>query len=457
MLARHYRLAVHAAAAVFIAGIAVVATGSGAGAASGSAQRPDSYGGDAVAATAEYRVDRAPEPFPVNDPFHSWVPYAGTSIDSSGNAQSVASSVYPGPGFLGVPDAICVLANGGCSNIPGGGPPKYPDYAQAQYPTNPDDSAQLAQKPFPGTGPFEATPNDVTAHADPNKVEATSVDASSGFDKVVSVQSSYAHSLQTFQGARLVMTAESVLKGIDIGGGALHINQVHSLVTASINGSGVSKASAVTTISGATAGGQAVTIDSSGVHVGSTGDNGQVQQAVNKALANLAAAGVKVRSLGTQKLVKTHNVQGACNGLLITFRRPVKLPTSQIPLVGSAGNGTYFGSVTIGGAGINAYASPAQPFGGITVPSTPPVSASAPAPPAGTSRGSTPATQPQSTPTGQQPAVAGSTPQQKNVALPIDLTNKRLKTLALVLLGYPLLVLIGAPLRAPARLPRGGG
>jgi hypothetical protein len=38
--------------------------------------------------------------------------------------------------------------------------------------------------------------------------------------------------------------------------------------------------------------------------------------------------------------------------------------------------------------------------------------------------------------------------------LGVDLTGDRLRTLSLVLLGYPLLVLLSAPLRAPARLPR---
>src|SRR4051812_29149348 len=266
------RLIRHGVAAVLLAGVAVVATGTGAGAASTGAARPDSYGGDATAATVEIRVDRAPEQFPGTHPFHSWGPYAGTSIDSSGGAESIASSVYPGQGFLGVPGAICVLAAQLCNAIPGG-VPDYPDWAHAQYPSHPNDSAELSQKAFPGTGPFAVMPNTVEAHADPDRVEATTVTAGSGFDKVFSVQDSSAHSLQTFQGSTLVLTAEAVLKGIDIGG-SLHIDQIHSLVTGRIDGTGLSKASAVTTVSGATIAGQAVTIDSTGVHAGGTGDHG---------------------------------------------------------------------------------------------------------------------------------------------------------------------------------------
>jgi len=195
MLTRRYRLAGHAVAACFLAGVAVVATGAGAGAAS-SSDRPDSFGGDAAAAAIEYRVDKQPFPFPVTDPFHTWVPYAGTSIDSSGGSEGIASSVYPGQGVLGVPGLICQFAGPLCANLPNGGFPKYPDWAHAQYPAHPDDSATLSQKPFPGTGPFEVSPNHVSAHADSDRVEATADTEKSGVTGVVTVQSSTAHSLQ---------------------------------------------------------------------------------------------------------------------------------------------------------------------------------------------------------------------------------------------------------------------
>lgn len=454
MITRRIRLAGHAVAAVLIAGVAVVATGAGAGAASGAAGRPGTYGGDATAASIEFRVDRNPEALPVVDPFHDWVPYAETSIDSSGGADGVASSVYPGQGFIKGPDALCLLEPKFCQPLPGGQFPDYPDWAHAQYPAHKDDSAQLSQKPFPGTGPFEVTPNNVVAHADPNHVEATAVTSRAGFANVITVNSSTSHSVQQFQGSTLVLSAEAVLKGIDIGG-QLHINEIRSTATARIDGSHMSAGSANTTISGASVAGQAVAIDSKGIHAAGQGDNGQVQQLVNKALSNLASQGIKVHSLGTQKLVKTTKVQATTNGLLLTFQTPVKLP-SGIPVVGTQADGDYFGVLTIGGAGVSAFAGPAQTFStGVQIPTTPvtgggnpPVaSAGQNLPPASTQTG----TGPTST---QQPAVAGNP--SKPAALPIDLTNKRLKTLALVLLGYPLLLLIAAPFRAPARLPRAG-
>lgn len=453
MITRRYRLAAHAVAAVAIAGVAIVATGAGAGAASGSAQRPDSYGGDAVAASMEFQLDKQPFNFPVADPFHDWIPYADTSIDSSGGAESIASTVYPGQGVLGTPALLCEFDANLCKQVISK-IPNYPDWAHAQYPSQPDDSATLSQKPFPGTGPFEITPNQVDAHADPNQVTAIAAASNSGLTGVVTVQSASSNSAQKFVGSTLELTAESVLKGVDIGG-QLHIDEIRSIASAKIDGSKVGVSSATTTVSGATVAGQGVTIDSTGIHAGPGGDNGLLNKTLNTALDALASKGITVRSLGITHTARPHKVQAETGGLLVIAKQSVNVPTS-LPGIGGGENGDYTLTANLAGAGVTAFASPSQGIGNVTLPSTPPAPSGVQPPPASTSTSSTPGTQAQSTTAGQQPAVAGTTPQQKNVALPIDLTNKRLKTLALVLLGYPLLVLIGAPLRAPSRLPRGG-
>jgi hypothetical protein len=451
---RPYRLAGHAVSAVLLAGVAVVATGAGAGAAGkAAAGRPDSYGGNAVAASMEFRVDKEPFPFPVTDPFHSWVPYAGTSIDSSGGDEAIASSIYPGQGALGAPALICVFAPPLCAALPGGGPPNYPDWAHAQYPTKKDDSATLSQKPFPGTGPFELTPNQNDAHADPDRVEATAAAGSTGLSGVVTAQQASSHSLQTFQGSTLVLTAESVLKGVDIGG-QLHIDEIRSTATAKINGTDVGVSSADTTISGATVAGQGVTIDSTGIHLAGSGDNGVVKKTVNSALAALASKGITVKSLGVTKSAKTHGVAAESGGLLLIATQDVSGP--GLGPLGQTANGSYKIIATIGGVGVNAFAAPGTPFDLGTTVAPPPVTGKT-SPAAPTSAGvapvpGTPQTQTTS-PNGQPAVVAGPPP--KVAALATDLTNKKLETLALVLLGYPLLMLLGAPLRSPARLPRG--
>ena len=454
MLSRPYRLAGHAVSAVLLAGVAVVATGAGAGAAGkASASRPDSYGGNALAASMEFRVDKQPFPFPVTDPFHSWVPYAGTSIDSSGGDEAIASTIYPGQGALGVPALLCVFAPPLCQALPGGGPPNYPDWAHAQYPTHKDDTATLGQKPFPGSGPFEVTPNQADAHADTDRVEATAAAGSAGLSGVLTAQQVSSHSLQSFDGPTLVLSAESVLKGVEIGG-QLHIDEIRSTATAKINGTDVGISSADTTVSGASIAGQAVKIDSTGIHVVGQGDNGLLKKTVNSALAALGSKGISVTSLPVTKSAKVHGVNAQAGGLLMTATQPVNGP--EVGPLGGTANGTYKIIATIGGAGVNAFAAPGPSFNlGAPVPPAPVTGKSnpaAPAPAGNTSPPGTPQTQ-TSSPTGQPAVVAGPAP--KNAALPIDLTNKKLETLALVLLGYPLLMLLSAPLRAPARLPRG--
>jgi len=456
MVARRYRLAIHAAFAVLLAGIAVVATGGGAGAASGAAGRPGTYGGDAAAGSIQFRIDKSPLPIPaVTDPFHVWVPYAETSIDSSGGAEGIASTIYPGQDFIGGPNLLCNFAAQLCNAMPGGAPPNYPDWAHAQYPAHPDDSATLSQKPVPGAGaPFEVTPNRADAHADRNEVLATAISSGTDFASVISVGSATSVSHQSFQGGALVLNAVSTIKNIDIGG-QLHIDEIRSTTTGKIDGSKIGTATASTTVSGATVAGQGVTIDSKGIHAGPGGDNGLLSKTINSALKQLAGQGIEVRSLPDSKASKPRKVVAETGGVLLTWKHAVS-GGPPIPGVGGLENGDYILTISLGGAGLNAFAGPSSSFGGISIPSTPPVSAGGPPPSTSTGGVSTPTTQSPGTPAGQQPAVATNTPQ-RNAALPIDLTNKRLKTLALVLLGYPLLVLIGAPLRAPARLPRNSG
>jgi hypothetical protein len=452
MIRPSHRLAGHAVAAVLLAGVAVVATGAGAGAASSSSDRPDSYGGDAAASSMQIRVDKQPFPFPVTDPFHDWVPYADSSLDSSGGGEATASTIYPGQGVLGVPALLCEFNAQFCHAVVEK-LPRYPDYAHAQYPATPDDSATLSQKPFPGTGPFELTPNHVQAHADPSRAEATSDVSNAGLAPVVTVQDATSHSRTYFEGSTLLVTAESVLKGVDIGG-QLHIDQITSSATGKIDGAKIGEAKAVTTVSGATVAGQGVTIDSTGIHVGPGGDNGLLKKTVNSALAKLASQGIDVRSLGTTHTARPQKVAAETGGLLVIVTKDVSAP--PLPAAGGIENGTYTLTATLGGAGINAFAAPANPIPDFQLPTTPATGTTTGAvpPPSTNGGGSLPAQSTSTTPAGQQPAVAG-TAQPKPVALPTDLTNKKLKTLALVLLAYPLLILATAPFRAPARLPRG--
>jgi hypothetical protein len=450
MLLRPARLALHGAAVTVLAGSAVLLTG-GAGHADG-ATRPDSYGGESTASSVHVTADRDPQPTPVTDLFHAEIPFATTSLDSSGSASARATALYPGAGLLGVPGLLCQA--GACLPIP----TDYPLMATASYPTSRDATAQTS----PGTieqDPLSVEPGLTVAHADPNRVEASARAVGVGVSGVVRADQVFSHSKQAFEGATLVTTADSTILGLDLGGGQLHIDKLFSVATARVNGSDVTTSSATTTVSGATAGGVPVTIDSTGIHVAGNGDGGALQTQVNTALAALDASGIQVRMLQDTKQAKDHAASAATGGLLVTFAQTVSLPAVPIPPNPIPGgppnpNGTYVGSVTVGGAGVTSFAVPADletlpPIelpGGVEVPVVQ-APGTVVAPPVG------PVVQ-QPAPTTSGPTLAVPHPRRAAV-LGVDLTNERLRLLMLLLLGYPVLVLLSAPLRAPARLPRG--
>lgn len=458
---RPARLVLHLGAAGLLAVSGVVLTGTPGSAA--DTARPDSFGGETAASALHYVADRKPQPTPVTDAFHAEVPYATTSFDSSGGASATAASIYPGGGPLGVPALLCQFDANLCKVISQA--PRYPFIATADYPTKKDDSADAAPKDAViKQPPLSVEPSITTAHADLDRVEARSTAGGSGIDGVLSTGSSSTLSKQAFDGSTLVLTSEATVNGIDLGGGSLHIDQVRSVATSRIDEGRLSTSTAVTTVSGATAGGQAVTIDSDGIHVAGNGDDGAARDGVNAALAALDASGLKVRMLEPTRKAATGQGSATAGGLLITFANaialpvPVPQPPPPLPGVPVSPNGTYTGSVTLAGAGVTGFAAagdlfdlptvdapaigaPGPTLGAVSQPAAPqtsPVTADAPdvvAPAAAAPSRAAPATEPRA-------------------ALGVDLTGDRLRTLSLVLLGYPLLVLLSAPFRAPARLPR---
>ena len=462
MLTRPIRALGHVGAVVLLSGIGVLASGTAGSAA--APERPDSYGGDATASTFHLDLNRRPGLFPaVDNPINSDLPYASTSIDSSGSATASAAPYTPGQGVLGVPALLCVFAGPLCKKV---SPPDYPFMAYAQYPSHQDATATVS----PGTvdaGPVHVTMDKVVAHADGNLVEATTEGGGTGVAKVLTADGATAHSLQHFVGSTLVVSTESVVTGLDIAK-MLHIDSVRSVATAKVDGGKVSASSAETTISGATLAGKSVTIDSKGIHAAGHGDGNAVTKKVNASLKALHQAGVSVRQLGTSHSARKGEAAALTGGLLITFTRevnvknpvpPLPCAPKPLPCVSSAPSpsGNYFGTVTLAGAGVHAFATPAGPplsIGPVTVPK-PRGGAPAAAP-------HDPTLTPPQTPaqvgaagTGSTPDVAPAAPSQPKLAAD-DTTWKRIKTLALVLLAYPLLVLIGRPVRAPSRLPGGG-
>jgi hypothetical protein len=417
--------------------------------------RPDVYDGAAVASVLHVQADREPQLFPVTDPLHAEIPYATTALDSSGGATASAASLYPGAGALGLRGLLCTFDSRACLPLP-----DYPLMATASYPTAPDAQAQPSQPPV--AGPIGVTPGLTVAHADPNRVEARAQAAGLDVAGVVSVESAATHSKQAFEGGTLVVTAESTLQGLDIGGGALHVDALRSVSVSRVDGRQVTTTSATTTLTGATAGGTPVTVDSTGVHVAGNGDDGVATSNANAVLAALQAAGIDVRLAVPTRSTKDGVAAASTGGLLVSFRRPVDLPTVPLPLPPGVPavtyNGDYYGTVGVGGAGVIAFASPGSDDGS-WVPLPPPV-VDTPTPPSVAPAVSPglPAIgnpQPGDNHVGSGPQLAGPRLAGRPLAvLGVDLSHERLKTLALVLVGYPALVLLLSPLRArPRRRP----
>lgn len=450
------RVLVHTVAALTLAAGGVLLTGGPTSAA--AAERPDSFGGEATASALHVVADRNPQPTPVTDLFHVDQPYATTAFDSSGGASATAASLYPGPGLLGVPALLCQFRAEICS-VP---LPPYPFIATADYPTKQDASATTSSGTVQN-GPLTVAPQLTVAHAGEDRVEATTRTGGNAVTGVLSAGSSSAHSAQSFEGSTLVVTSESVVSDLAIGT-ALHVDQVRSVATSRITAGRAAVASATTTVSGATVGGVPVTIDADGVHVAGNGDSGAAKAAVNTALAALDASGIEVRTLVPTRKAGTGQGSASTSGLLVTFARTVSgvpevpaLPP-KVPAAPPKVNGDYAGSVTLAGAGVTGFADVGEDFS-LPVVDLPGVTE----PPPAVGGASTPGAPTALAPVGQAPVVSvpgakaptlSSPTTRPTAVLGVDLSSRRLKALCLVLLGYPLLVLLSAPLRAPARLPR---
>lgn len=451
-LRRPARVLLHLAGVTVLAGAAVLLVDTPGNAAASA--RPDVYGGEAAASVLHVQTDRDPQLFPVTDPLHAEIPYATTALDSSGGATASAASLYPGAGALGLRGLLCTFDSRACLPLP-----DYPLMATASHPTAPDAQSQSSQA-FDG-GPLRVTPGLTVAHADPNRVESRAQAAGLDVAGAVSVETASTHSKQAFEGGTLVVTAESNLQGLDIGGGALHVDALRSVSVSRVDGRQVATTSATTTLTGATAGGTPVTIDSTGVHVAGNGDDGAATSSANTVLAALQTAGIDVRLAVPSRTTKDGVAASSTGGLLVSFRRAVDLPTVPLPLPPGVPavtyNGDYFGTVSVGGAGVTAYASPGSDDAPWVVLPPPPVDPPrapqvvpnlSPGLPglgnplpgdSGSSNGSGPQV--------AEPRVDG----QPLAALGVDLSYERVRLLALVLVGYPALVLLLSPLRGRPR------
>lgn len=458
------RALAHAAGALALAATAVVTLGSPSRA--DGVLKPEIFSGRAVASSFHFFFNRTPGLFPLDDIFHVEVPYSTSVINSSGTIQADSASIYPGGGVLGGPGLIC----GQLAKCPFT-VPTYPLIAHASYPTTPDASAETSLGSQSLGGILKADPSIITAHADPDSVDAKTTAVTLGLLDAATADTVSTRAMQYFKNGALVTTAQSDVAGVDVLGGLLHIDAISSIATSTVGGGNKPSGSVTTKVTGATLAGQPVVIDETGIHLGPSGDGGAVGNAINSLLASLADQGVVIKLAGASKDVTKNGVNASTSGLFISFAHslkdiPLPIPPLPLPVALPGTGGDYEGSISIGGAGISTFAN------GQTVVDTNPGSGTNP--PIVSGNDVLPDLGGSSDPSLGNPGEAigpGTITESPegpvvqpltNAVAPLDLTNKRLKTLALALIAYPALVLLwrllaplaGGALRAPSRLPK---
>src|SRR5205085_5897964 len=194
-------------------------------------------------------------------------------------------------------------------------------------------------------------------------VAAAAVKPAAADSSALAVDSAVAHPKRSFSGSVLTVHAESALKGVSLGGGAVHLDAIFSSSTSKSDGQSVASHEEKLVLTGVTAGGQPAAIDQTGVHIGG---NSTSVKPLNDALASaLGHAGITISalpSLGSVTSSGGQDVQSNVQGLLFTVAQYLPIPNAT---------DTYFLTVTLGSSGTHLTASservgaPAAENGGI--------------------------------------------------------------------------------------------
>lgn len=334
------------------------------------AGRPAAWGGEAAANGLFYTTDQRPSMSPIVEFIYAGTPEGKSTFDSSGTAEGRASSYYAGGGGSNAVSLLC-LAGFPCSQFPGL-PPEYPFSATAEWPSKPDASPQASGNDagfIPGL-----TPGTVKAHADRKYVET--IASANGFSSVPgSAQSATSTTRQEFVKGVLVVRAESVVKGISIGGGVIKIDEVRAVSVARADGKKLLGDESTVTVTGVTVAGQPGAIDDRGVHVAGQSDNALVKGA-NDALKVLASQGITARVVGVSRTVDraAGSLQATASGVQVSYSHkasgiptpPPGVPPDPFPGVPNP-NRVYYGTMLLGAAGTSIYADDTR-FDDIEVP-----------------------------------------------------------------------------------------
>jgi hypothetical protein len=381
--------------------------------------RPIVWTGQAAATAIHAQADSKGGVLPVKDPFFANLPDAASNWDP-GTANARASTYYPGPTALGGLSLICqqVLPQiFGPKAIPVpmstfdpacNPAPKFPFVAQADN-TTPDsriDGSQLI-----GSGaPLTVAATSAIAHADRKSVSsdavigsvnligtpamapaslafrrqaagilrgpaaAASVAAAAADNSTLHIDSAVAHTSEVFdRDGALLVKSNSSLKGVNLVGGAIHIDVITATSTSRTDGRGIATHDEHLILSGVTVAGQPAAIDEQGVHVGGSASSAKpLNDALDAALGAIKAKVTLASASGDVQSDNPKSVTSNAQGLIFYIEQRLQIPNLT---------DDYYATFTLGIAGTkstsaaergSAAAAESGGIGGVSTPSETP-------------------------------------------------------------------------------------
>jgi hypothetical protein len=286
--------------------------------------------------------------------FDDALAYAASDFDTGGSSEALAASAFPGRLVVQGPQLLCSQLFP-CPVEP----PSYPLLADASYPRRQHDTAPGGGQPM-GSGPVVVTPIAATAHAgstdNAGQTSAGGVSLLTGTPGAVTVRTSTARTNVRSTAGGVDVHVETVLTDIDIGG-IVHIGSIRAVDDIHLGAGSRPRDQPSITVTGVTAGGQAASIDSTGIHVA-----GKAGPSVTR---RLSQHGISVRTVGAHRIDTRNSGRSEAAGVEVDVALPVSglpyvpnplpplpPPFDQVPaLPGVNANGTYVGHVTLGAVG----------------------------------------------------------------------------------------------------------
>jgi hypothetical protein len=339
--------------------------------------------GSASAQAISFNIDQSV--LPVTGIFNP-ILAEGDSTYETDNQTAQASLLYPGNGLIQGPNLLCGTFGG---MFPAQFAPILDACTKFNYPLtvkadNSDHDAATVGRLQLGKAvdPISADAIGASAHADKdasttvaqvadlkvlglpgiNLVPLLPIDQLKIDPAVARVGQAKSTTDQRIKDDKLVVTADSVISGVDLVGGLIHLGAIHSTSTITDDGHGKRTSSAKLEVGGVTVGGLPAEITTDGIIVGpsSTPLGPLATQTARSLNQLLSALGVRIALLPATHTTDDGNGQAVASaaGLLLEITLNASgLPAIPGPLGDMDLNGSYIGTLQLGYTGASGAAS----------------------------------------------------------------------------------------------------